>query len=88
VAGSKYERPIQDTLRKVYYDSAEAKIHQLKIKAALREIGRLRATGDGYVSIVSTLFARKITKLRRNLKRPERTAAPESTVNKADGIIP
>jgi glycosyltransferase involved in cell wall biosynthesis len=66
VAGSRYERPIRDTLREFRYDSAEAKIHQLKIRAVLGEIGRLRTMEKSYVAIFANLLRRKIAKIRRN----------------------
>lgn len=80
VAGTGYERPILNRLRLVCYDSAECKIHQLRIGAALQEIGRLRKTGAGYPMIAATLFRRKIAKLRRGSTRaqqvPVRQAIP------------
>jgi glycosyltransferase involved in cell wall biosynthesis len=69
VAGTEYEEPILKMLRLVCYDSAECKIHQLRIGPALREIGRLRKTGAGYPMIAATLFRRKIAKLRRGRAR-------------------
>jgi len=66
VAGTEYEGPVREMLRKVYYDSAEAKIHQLRIGAALRDLGCLRALGDSYASIIATLSSHKIAKLRRH----------------------
>jgi glycosyltransferase involved in cell wall biosynthesis len=63
---------IQNMLRLICYDSAECKIHQLRLAPALREINRLRGLGDSYGSIVATLLSRKIAKVRRRFERPER----------------
>ncbi len=71
VTGSEHERPIRDLLRLIYYDSAECKIRQLRIRPALREIGRLRGIGDSYHVIIATLLFRKIGKLRRSRPAPE-----------------
>jgi len=70
VAGSEYELPVREMLRKLYYDSAESKIHGLRMGPALREIDGLRLLGDSYASVVVTLLSRKIAKLRRNFARP------------------
>ena len=64
VAGKADEPRVRELLREVYYDSAEAKIHDLRMGPALREIGRLRATGAGYLTIISTLLSHKLAKLR------------------------
>jgi glycosyltransferase involved in cell wall biosynthesis len=75
VAGrAEYERPIREMLREVCFDSAEAKIHQLRIGPALREIGRLKALGYGYASIGATLLSRKIAKVQRSIGGIESTA--------------
>jgi hypothetical protein len=66
VAGTRFERPIRDSLREFRYDSAEAKIHQFRIGAALGEISRLRTTEASYVAIFANLLRRKIAKIRRN----------------------
>jgi glycosyltransferase involved in cell wall biosynthesis len=65
LAGTEYEQAIRDLLRLVYYSSIEAKIHDLRMKPALRRIGRLRAFGEHYPVIALTLFARKVRKLRQ-----------------------
>jgi glycosyltransferase involved in cell wall biosynthesis len=85
VVGTEYERPIRKKLRGLYYDSAECKIHQRRIRPALREFGRLREMGDGYVSIAGTLAYRKFWKLRRDFKkvllaRKEKLVAPRPDV--------
>jgi len=67
VIGTKYERPVREMLREFYYQSTEAKIHQLKMGPAFRRIGCLRAMGQGYASIIATLVSRKIVKLRHRL---------------------
>lgn len=79
VVGTQYERPVRQMLRKFCYDSAEAKIHQLRVRPALREIRRLRAMGESYTSILATLLAHKIAKVRRSLGRP-RTDAVRTVV--------
>lgn len=71
VAGTEYEQPIREKLRLASYDSAEAKMHQLRIGPALHEIGRLRALDESYASIVVNLFSRKAGKLRRFIRGPE-----------------
>ena len=81
VAGSEYELPVREMLRKLYYDSAESKIHELRMGAALREIDGLRLLGDSYASIVVSLISRKVAKVRRNLTKPggrgeKKTAQP------------
>jgi len=88
VRGSEYERPVRDTLTAVYFDSVEAKIHELKLTAALREVRGLRQLGKGYVSIIATLLSRKLAKVRRRFKRSIATAATEGVVNGATGINP
>jgi glycosyltransferase involved in cell wall biosynthesis len=67
VAGSEYEGQVHDRLRGVWYDSVEAKIHQLRMRPALREIRGLRKIDDGYRSIIITLLSRKIGKLKRGI---------------------
>jgi glycosyltransferase involved in cell wall biosynthesis len=88
VAGSEYEWSVRETLREVYYDSIEAKIHELKARAALREIGKLKKMGDGYPSIVVTLVSRKIRKVRNRLKLATRATVPVSSVRGATGTNP
>ncbi len=79
VAGSRYERLIRKNLRLISYDSTEAKLHQFMIGAALREIVRLRNLGEGYVSIVVNLFARKVVKLRRVIRAREQNGQRKSS---------
>jgi len=71
VNGTEYENPIREMLRRLYYDSTESKIHEFRIGPSLREIGRLRAMGDGYASIIATLLSHKIAKLRRSRRGSE-----------------
>jgi len=71
VSGSEYEGIVREKLRAIYYDSAEAKIHELRLQAALGEFSRLRAMGDGYGSIFKNLISRKIAKLRSQRGRPK-----------------
>ena len=67
VAGTVYERPIRELLREAYFNSVECKLHQRRIRQALREISRLKAIEDGYGSIASKLLLRKIHKLRQKI---------------------
>jgi glycosyltransferase involved in cell wall biosynthesis len=78
VIGSRYEHLIRESLRLVCYDSIEGKIRDFRIRAALGEIGRLRALGDGYADIVFKLTSRKIRKLRRGIRVSSRSATPLS----------
>lgn len=64
VVGTEYERPTRETLRLLCYDSAECKIHDLRLGAALREIHSLRALGENYFLVLANLFFRKVEKLR------------------------
>lgn len=64
VVGTEYERPTRETLRLLCYDSAECKIHDLRLGAALREIHSLRALGENYFLVLANLFSRKVQKLR------------------------
>jgi hypothetical protein len=74
VVGSEYEQPVREKLREMYFGSAESKIRERRLRPALREIGQLRAMGEGYVSIGATLASRKISKLRRDFGRSKRVA--------------
>jgi glycosyltransferase involved in cell wall biosynthesis len=65
VVGSVYEKPIREFLREACYNSTESKLHQLRIRPALREIGGMRDIENSYASIVCTLLRRKIMKWRR-----------------------
>lgn len=65
VAGTEYEQQILKMLREFRYDSVEAKIHQLRIGAALDDIFRLRATGENFMSVLFTLTGRKLAKMSR-----------------------
>jgi hypothetical protein len=78
VAGTTYERRVRELLRDIFYQSAECKIHRLRIGLALREIGRLRGMGDSYPVIVATMLSRKIAKLRRRFRSPDRNGEPMS----------
>jgi glycosyltransferase involved in cell wall biosynthesis len=64
VIGTKYEQPIREWLRLLYYSSVAAKLHDLRLGPALRRMARLRALGDSYPSIVFMLISRKIQKVR------------------------
>jgi glycosyltransferase involved in cell wall biosynthesis len=64
VAGTEYERRVRELLRLAFYNSTEAKLHELRIQAALLEIGKLKSIGDSYASIIRVLLERKIQKLR------------------------
>jgi glycosyltransferase involved in cell wall biosynthesis len=66
VKGTPHERSIRKMLREFRYDSTEAKIHQLRIRPALDEVGRLRAMGESYTSVLATLLRRKLAKMRRS----------------------
>jgi glycosyltransferase involved in cell wall biosynthesis len=70
VRGTTYEQRVVKLLQGVYYDSLEAKIHEIRMGPALREIGRLRALGDSYKSIITTLLAHKLAKLRSSNGNP------------------
>jgi glycosyltransferase involved in cell wall biosynthesis len=72
VSGTEYERAIRETLREFRYDSAEAKIHQLRIGPAFGEIGRIRGMGESYISVFATLLRRKFAKMRRGRAVPDR----------------
>lgn len=67
VRGTEYEPQVQSLLRRVQYDSLEAKLHDFRAKAALNEIARMKQSREGYLSIISTLAARKLAKMRRTL---------------------
>lgn len=66
VMGTTYEAPLREKLRSVRYNSLEAKIHQLRLRSALRELGRLKDLGEGYAAVAVRLMARKLEKLRRS----------------------
>jgi hypothetical protein len=68
LVGTKYEEQVRELLRLDSYSSIEAKIHDLKMTAALRSVAKLNALGEGYLSIAATLCARKIAKLAGPLK--------------------
>lgn len=71
VAGTGYEQPIREMLRLACYDSAGAKMRQLRIGSALREIGRLKTLGESYASILFNILSRRVVKLRRIIRGPE-----------------
>ena len=64
VAGTEYEQLARAMLRDLCYDSIECKIHDLRLGPVLREVNRLNAMGDNYISVLVTLLSRKIQKLR------------------------
>lgn len=64
VRGTEYEPPARETLRMLCYDSAECKIHDFRLVAALLEINRLNALGESYASVFKNLFSRKMRKLK------------------------
>ena len=72
VVGTKYEEPVRELLRLVYYSSIEAKIHDFRIKPALNRIAKLKALGTGYSSILANLFWRKLEKSRTSSNSPRR----------------
>lgn len=78
VTGGPYQGPIRERLKATYYDSTEAKLHDLRLMAAFHEINQLRTMGDGYWSIASKLYSRKMEKLWRRARsrnsRRQRTA--------------
>ena len=71
VVGTKYERPIREMLREFRYDSAEAKIHQLRGRPAFGEIRRIRSMGESYMSVLATLMRRKLAKMGRGRAVPD-----------------
>jgi glycosyltransferase involved in cell wall biosynthesis len=74
VIGTDYERPIRSLLRFAHYDSAEAKIHELRFGPALREIRSLNGLGESYPSVVTTFVVRKIRKWLRNMNASKNRA--------------
>ena len=66
VKGTRYEATVRELLREVFYASAECKIHDMRMKAALRDIERLKVMGEGVGLIVAKLVARKMRKTKRN----------------------
>lgn len=62
VIGTEFEPIIREWLRRLYYSSVEAKLHDFRFAPALNRMSRLRALGDTYPSIARTLFSRKIHK--------------------------
>jgi glycosyltransferase involved in cell wall biosynthesis len=72
VTGTEYEQPVRQMLRETYYDSIATKVRDFRIGPAFREMNRLRAVGDGFVSIIGTLISNRIGKLRH---RSESAAA-------------
>lgn len=67
VAGGKYDEPVRNLYRRTLYDSIESKLHNLRIAAALREALRLRHLGEGSISVLGTLFSRRLSKVRRKV---------------------
>ena len=66
LTGSAYQPGIRELLRRTYYSSAAAKIHDLRVGPAVRTIAGLRELGDSYSSIISTLIRNKVEKFRRS----------------------
>ena len=66
LTGSAYQPCIRELLRRTYYSSTAAKIHDLRAGPAVRTIAGLRELGDSYSPIISTLVRNKVTKFRRN----------------------
>jgi len=69
VKGTRYETTVHELLREVFYASAECKIHDMRMRLALRDIGCLKVMGEGFGSITGTLLARKLRKTQHNLAR-------------------
>lgn len=69
VKGTRYEATVRELLREVFYASAECKIHDMRMKSALRDIGRLKVMGEGVGLIMAKLLARKMRKMKRNWGR-------------------
>ena len=84
VAESEYEEPVREMLRAIYFDSAAAKIHDLRIGPAFREINRLRAMGDSYASIIGTLMSHRIAKLARGFGARGASATPSMLLQDAE----
>jgi glycosyltransferase involved in cell wall biosynthesis len=68
VSGTTHEQSIRELQRLLYFDSAEAKLHQLRVRAALEEIGRLKALGESYKSLLNAFISRKINKVRLQMR--------------------
>jgi glycosyltransferase involved in cell wall biosynthesis len=62
VAATTYEAPVRELKRLTLYNSIEAKLHQVRIGPALRDIRRLRKIEAGYSLIARTLLSRRIGK--------------------------
>jgi glycosyltransferase involved in cell wall biosynthesis len=84
VVGTGYEQPIRELLREASYNSAECKLHQLRIGPALHEIRRLRDIDGSYASILGTLLMRKISKMRRKVRASEDRNREESDKSEID----
>lgn len=84
VVGSEDEAHIMNQLRLVYYDSIEAKVHQLRISSAFHEMGKLRRLGESYPAIAASLWSRKLKKLRRRFITPEARIPKDSNQPRAD----
>ncbi len=69
VKGTRYESTVRELLREVFYASAECKIHDMRMKRAMRDVGRLNAMGEGVGLIVAKLLARKVRKMKRKWVR-------------------
>lgn len=69
IAGTSYERPVREKLRRIHYSSLEAKLHDLRFKPALGTARRLNALGDSYPWVALNLIARKVRKLGLGARR-------------------
>lgn len=79
VVGTAYEPCVRGLLREVLLDSVEAKLHDLRMRPALREVAELQRLGTSYSSTVATLFSRNLEKLHRRLRVATRPLAhPEA----------
>jgi glycosyltransferase involved in cell wall biosynthesis len=64
---TEFRQDIQHNLRKKTYDWAIAKIYGARLVAALEKIREIRRLGDGYFTIVGTLFSRAMRKMSRDV---------------------
>jgi len=67
VLNGRCETGVREMLREISYSSAELKLHQLRIRQALKEVRRLKMIGESYPAICQTLFTRKARKLWQHL---------------------
>jgi glycosyltransferase involved in cell wall biosynthesis len=66
VIGSQYEAPVVELLRETYYAWAESRIHVMRLVPAIQNLVHVRKMGEGFGSILATLAARKMVKIKRN----------------------